>query len=140
MALESSAGCEFSICEEILSQNSQIRFYELGSSLMRSINTSAAEKALAEIERVLNEYTFGCPNEEAKRKIQASITTIRSSVSCEGYLEEKLGGIEERLDTLYSARKHEKFPGGANGLKIHMLSLCSRISDALPMSRNNSDK
>ena len=87
-------------------------------------------KAAASIEEILDEYTIGWANEEAKKKIEKILFDMQHSTNY-NYILEKLGSIQGWINILYSERKHSKYPGGADQVKGFILSDCCGIKSYL---------
>ena len=63
----------------------------------------------------------GASDADALSRAKALIFSLRHSPVETYYPREKLGGLEEWFDILYSTRKFEKYPGGAQSIPVCIL-------------------
>lgn len=98
-----------------------------------------ALQAIARAEAVLLEGGHGWANTDAMRRIREALRELDSAVSTAEALGADGGGnvrykadeLRGLLDTLYSARKHARFRGGADGVRQSAMNTCMGLRMAV---------
>lgn len=94
-------------------------------------------KIALEIEAVLNDYPFSTPNHFIPQRIRFLAAKLNAF---DHYAAEKAYKIAERADSFYSARKHAKYPGGAEALWSEMtFDLLGRIKSQAQVRKDHGD-
>lgn len=80
---------------------------------------------LSEIEAVLQQYDYPGANPAALLRIGTLVAQMRG---VDSYISEKAGQLKELAAVFYSARRHQKYPGGPEHLHaVLLLDLPGRI-------------
>lgn len=66
-----------------------------------------------ELEALLRRYDLPQPNPAVLNKVETLCVRMKG---VDGYISEKAGSIQNLASQFFSARKHAKYPGGANQL------------------------
>ena len=90
-----------------------------------------AVKEVEAIEAVLKDYANGCDNRKAKTLISYHVFRLRCSAKMDNYCKEKLANILSESERLYSARKHQNYPGGADAMRVSILGYCGGVREGL---------
>lgn len=73
---------------------------------------------LSEVEVVLKQYDYPGANPAALSRIEMLVTHMRG---VDSYISEKAGQLKELAAVFYSARRHQKYPGGPERLHAVLL-------------------
>jgi hypothetical protein len=104
------------------------------------LGTNAAQLALDRITTLLVECAYGIENGVAKQEIIGLILALRQCGPTPLDLDRKLCNLEASVVLLYSFHGHQKFAGGAEGLKHELISSCATVRQALKAQGNRSTR
>jgi hypothetical protein len=96
------------------------------------LGLDAAHLALDRITALLNECAYGIENEAAKWEIVELILALRQCAPMAAELDRVLCNLEASAVLLYSAQGHQRFKGGAEGLKRELIACCGNVRKTLP--------
>jgi len=91
---------------------------------------------LNQIEKCLYDFDFGYSNPAAIKKIDGLLHSLSPEFQFYAYVKEKIVSIKSFAKILYSDRKHNKYPGGAERVRDFILGDCSRLTRYLSQISN----
>lgn len=86
---------------------------------------------LDQLEKDVLTFAHGAGNKHALREVESLCTQLIPPATGNGYALEKLAQIRIWSKILYSPRRHRKFPGGSQGVRITVLGKISSLRSAL---------
>ncbi len=104
------------------------------------LGTTAAQLALKRITTLLQECAYGVENGVAKREIIELILALRQCGPTSPDLDRTLCNLEASVVMLYSFQGHQKFTGGAEGLRRELISCCSLVRKELKTQGSSSTR
>lgn len=91
-----------------------------------------AERLVKELRDGLNDYTHGWRNDQAIAHLTRICGGLRACYRDDDYALGKISEMERWIDILYSPRKHQRYPGGAQGVWGFIWGISSTLNMRRP--------